>query len=174
MRGYEREKEKCAPPTSSNHDWLGRSLASSSSFHGSSPVHTSEADRLEREVTLSERGHAARTDRHAGYVRIQENSAGYRALVQARFLDEDKRVDFPAGNIPEATTTTGPSPVDIVNVDIQQPAHDHPLSLARPRVSSLCVRGCCLCLRPSVGACTRVRTIMLAADGFGDRRRRGR
>lgn len=82
MRGYEREKEKCAPPTSSNHDWLGRSLASSSSFHGSSPVHTSEADRLEREVTLSERGHAARTDRHAGYVRIQENSAGYRALVQ--------------------------------------------------------------------------------------------
>lgn len=45
-------------------------------------MHTSEADRLEREVTLSERGHAARTDRHAGYVRIQENSAGYRALVQ--------------------------------------------------------------------------------------------
>ena len=33
-------------------------------------------------MTLSERGHAARTDRHAGYVRIQENSAGYRALVQ--------------------------------------------------------------------------------------------
>ena len=45
-------------------------------------MHTSEVDRLEREVTLSERGHAARTDRHAGYVRIQENSAGYRALVQ--------------------------------------------------------------------------------------------
>ena len=73
-RKRERERERSARhrhrPTATG---LPRSLASSSSFHGSSPVHTSEADRLEREVTLSERGHAARTDRHAGYVRIQEN-----------------------------------------------------------------------------------------------------
>ena len=80
---------------------------------------------------------------------------------------------------------------------IQQPAHDHrhhyhhqppcvslsahcvpPVYISFPScVYTPCVRLLCLCvsLRPSVGACiSRVRTIMLAADGFGDRRRRGR
>lgn len=38
----------------------------------------------------------------------------------------------------------------------------------------ICARAAYVSACPSVGACTRVRTIMLAADGFGDRRRRGR